>query len=147
MSNYNPTEKVNEVYLREHKEREKKLKVRRKNEALPPLTPIQDAALVDSQITFACYRGIKFLWANQGSRTDVISPQCAIGNLSDTFIGFEKRNTCLLDKIGLRVVCERQKDMNRYGMKTVIGIWWLTIADQAMWEEAQERANNKRSAA
>ena len=141
------TNAVNDAYLDDLARIDNELKEQRKANKLPPLTSIQDKVLQQCGVSFGCYRALKFLFSNQGARTDTISAQCAVGNVSDTFIGLRKRHTSLLNSIGLSVSCKNVKAMNRFGRKTTIGTWWLEIADQAKWETAQERAEEHKQAA
>jgi hypothetical protein len=138
---------VNDAYLDDLARIDNELKEQRKANKLPPLTRGQDEVLQQCGVSFGCYRALKFLFSNQGARTDIISAQCAVGNVSDTFIGLRKRHTSLLDNIGLSVSCKNVKAMNRFGRKTTIGTWWLEIADQAKWETAQVRAKESKQAA
>ena len=141
------TNSVNKTYLEELAKIDKDLRDQRKAKQLPTLTNTQDSALQFSGISFSCYRCVRFLFANQGARTDLISSQCAVGNVSDTFIGFKKRHTKQLERIGLSVTCENVKAMNRFGKKTTIGTWWLEVADPDKWEEAQKAVAENQQAA
>jgi hypothetical protein len=105
---------------------------------LPDLSPEQDNVLANN-LSFSCYRVARFLFSKQGERTDVISPSCAVSNVSDTVIGFEKAQTAALDRIGLAIHCELVPARNRYGSKSVIGSWWITISNQQKWFEAEQR--------
>ena len=87
-----------------------------------------------------CTRGVEFLFANQGARTDTISASCAIGNVSDCFIGLRGANTDKLEAIGLSIECMKISAKNRFNRKTCIGTWWLKIADSELWEKAQAAA-------
>jgi hypothetical protein len=106
---------------------------------LPDLSPGQDNVLANN-LSFSCYRVARFLFSKQGERTDVISPSCAVSNVSDTVIGFDKAQTAALDRIGLTIHCELIPAKNRYGSKCVIGSWWLTVTDQQKWQEAELKA-------
>lgn len=141
------TNAVNDAYLDDLARIDNELKEQRKANKLPSLTRDQDEVLQQCGVSFGCYRALKFLFSNQGARTDTISAQCAVGNVSDAFIGLRKRHTSLLDNIGLSVSCKNVKAMNRFGRKTTIGTWWLKIENQAKWEAAQERAQESKQAA
>jgi hypothetical protein len=107
--------------------------------ALPKLTQEQDSVLANN-LSFSCYRVAKFIFNNQGERTDTVSPICAVANVSDTVIGFEKSQTAALDSIGLRITCQIIPAKNRYGSKGVIGTWWLEVADAQKWQARELKA-------
>ena len=115
------------------------LKQKRLDKALSPITQLQRTTLNYAGLPPSCNRGIEYLFSNQGSRTDHISAACAIGNVSDAFIGLEGANTQRLSLIGLAVQCQRITAKNRYNRRTCIGIWWLSIIDADLWKQAQNR--------
>ena len=104
--------------------------------ALPKLNQEQDNALA-TNLSPACYRVSRVIFSNQGLRTDTINQKCAVGNLSDAVIGFEKIQTAILDSIGLRITCEVVSARNRFGQKCSIGTWWIAITDHEKWLEAE----------
>jgi hypothetical protein len=103
---------------------------------LPKLNQEQDTALANN-LSPACYRVARFIFSHQGQRTDTINQECAVGNLSDAVIGFEKTQTAMLDSIGLRITCEVVSARNRFGQKCAIGTWWLAITNHKKWLEAE----------
>jgi hypothetical protein len=115
-----------------------KLKIKRVALALPALTPEQESVLANN-LSFGCFRVAKLLFRNQGVRTDIINQQCGVANVSDTVKGTEKAQTARLDRIGLTIHCELVPAKNRYGSKSVIGCWWVTISNQQKWFEAEQR--------
>jgi hypothetical protein len=115
-----------------------KLAAKRIDLALPKLTQEQDSVLANN-LSFGCYRIAKFLFSNQGERTDIINRQCAVANVSDTVKGTDRSQTAALDRIGLAIDCELIRAKNRYGSKSVIGTLWLTVTDQKKWQEAEQR--------
>ena len=106
----------------------------------PSITPTQRAALYHSGLSDSCCRGVLFLFENQGARTDVISANCAVGNVSDCFIGLKGSNTQKLGNLGLEVKCDKVIAKNRFNRKTHIGTWWLKVVDEHKWCKAQEVA-------
>ena len=110
------------------------------NEQLPPLNQTQKTALYHRGLSDSCTRGVEFLFSNQGARTDIISASCAIGNVSDCFIGLRGANTEKLEAIGLAVECMKISAKNRFNRKTCIGTWWLKVIDSELWEKAQAAA-------
>jgi hypothetical protein len=129
---------VDEGYEAKLKKSDDELKIKRIALALPALTPEQDSVLA-SHLSFGCYRVAKFLFSKQGERTDTINQQCGVANVSDTVKGTEKAQTAALDRIGLTITCELIPAKNRYGSKSVIGTWWITISNQQKWFEAEQR--------
>lgn len=97
--------------------------------ALPPLQADQLERL-ENNLPDNAARLINFLFDdNQGARTDAIRSACSIGNVSDCAI----RQREHLKSLGLSLRCQEVRSLNRYGQKTVIGLWWLTIADPEKW--------------
>jgi len=115
------------------------LKQKRLDKALSPITQLQKTTLNYAGLPPSCNRGIEYLFNEQGSRTDHIAASCAIGNVSDAFIGLEGANTQRLSLIGLKVDCQRVSAKNRFNRRTCIGIWWLSIIDADLWKQAQNR--------
>ena len=109
---------------------------------LPSVTPIQRAALYHSGLSDSCCRAVLFLFDNQGARTDTISANCAVGNVSDCFIGLKGSNTQKLNNLGLEVECDKVIAMNRFNRKTHIGTWWLKVIDEHKWHKAQAVASD-----
>jgi len=132
---------VDEQYELKLKQTKAELAVKRDNFKLPPLTQNQDRALANN-LSFACYRVAKFIFNNQGERTDTIAPTCAVANVSDTVIGFEKSQTAALASIGLKIECQKVAAKNRYGSKGTIGVWWLSITDHEKWLNAEMKVSN-----
>jgi hypothetical protein len=127
---------VDEQYEAKLKKVNDELAAKRIDLALPKLTQEQDNVLANN-LSFSSYRVAKFIFNNQGERTDRISPTCAVANVSDTVIGFGKSQTVALDSIGLRITCQVIPTKNRYGSKGVIGVWWMTVADAQKWKNAE----------
>ena len=95
---------------------------------LPPLTDLQRQKL--SRISgYAAYRLVNFLIANQGTRTDKVSPAIAIQNVPD--VAMKMRPQLL--RLGLDVECLMLKTKNRYGNDVAIGTWWLRVIDFTKW--------------
>jgi hypothetical protein len=108
--------------------------------ALPPLTKSQ-LERIENDLPVAAVRLINFLFDDhQGARTDAIRSACSIGNISDCAI----RQREHLKALGLSLRCQEVRSLNKYGQKTVIGIWWLTIIDPGLWGSAHldEAAND-----
>jgi hypothetical protein len=129
---------VDENYETKLKKSNDKLKIKRIALELPPLTPEQDSVLANN-LSFGCYRVVKFLFREQGKRTDVINRHCGVANVSDTVKGTEKAQTTALAKIGLTITCQITPAKNRFGSKGIIGVWWITISNQQKWFEAEQR--------
>jgi hypothetical protein len=130
---------VDEKYNTKLKKVNDQLVAKRIDLALPKLTQKQDEVLANN-LAFSCYRVAKFIYNNQGERTDNISQRCAVGNLSDAAIGFEKSQTSALARIGLTITCQIIPAKNRFGSKGVIGIWWMTVTDAQKWKNAELKA-------
>jgi hypothetical protein len=97
--------------------------------ALPPLQAGQLERL-QKHLPGNAVRLINFIFEDhQGARTDAIRSACSIGNVSDCAI----RQREHLKALGLSLRCQEVRSLNRYGQKTVIGLWWLTIADPEKW--------------
>jgi hypothetical protein len=129
---------VDEQYEAKLKKVNDELAAKRIALTLPDRSQEQDNVLANN-LSFSCYRVARFLFSHQGERTDTISQRCAVGNLSDVVIGFEKSQTAALARIGLTITCQIIPAKNRFGSKGVIGVWWLTITDQQKWLEAEQR--------
>jgi hypothetical protein len=127
---------VDEQYEAKLKKVNDELAAKRIALTLPNLNPEQDNVLANN-LSFSCYRVARFLFSHQGERTDTIGQRCAVGNLSDVVIGFEKSQTAALAKIGLTITCQIISAKNRFGSKGVIGMWWLTVTDQQKWQDAE----------
>ena len=130
---------VNQQYEQLLVNQNEALQQKRLDNALPPLTQLQKTTLNYAALSPSCTRAIEYLFNEQGSRTDHISAACAIGNVSDSFIGLEGANTQRLSLIGLQVDCQRVSAKNRFNRRTCIGIWWLSIIDADLWKQAQNR--------
>jgi hypothetical protein len=100
---------------------------------LPPLHAEQVERLRES-LPPNGFRFITYLFNgnNNGARTDHIASSCAIGNASDCAAHARNR----LKAMGLSLRCQQIKSLNRYGQKTTIGLWWLTIVDADLWGSA-----------
>ena len=125
---------VDERYEDKLKKVNAELIKKRRASALPALTPAQEKVLADN-LSFGCCRVAKFLFSQQGERTDTIKKSCAVTNVSDAVIGFEKSQTAALARIGLSITCEKIPARNLYGNKCVIGTWFLSIDDPQKWIE------------
>lgn len=64
-------------------------------------------------------RLILALLKQQGSRSDVLSATCAIGNISDTWS--KPKRLILLDLLNLKISCKLFKACNRFGSLTTMG--------------------------
>jgi len=97
--------------------------------ALPPLQADQ-AERLQKQLPQNGSRLMQFLFDDhQGARTDAIRSACSIGNVSDCAI----RARDGLQTLGLSLRCKEVRSLNKYGQKTVIGLWWLSIVDPEKW--------------
>jgi hypothetical protein len=130
---------VDDNYETKLKKSNQALKIKRVALALPALTPEQDSVLANN-LSFGSYRVAKFLFSNQGQRTDAINQQCGVANVSDITKGTKKSQTMALARIGLTITCETVLAKNRYGSKGTIGTWWLEIANEQKWLEAELKA-------
>lgn len=95
---------------------------------LPPITNAQRKRLATLD-GYAAYRMCDYLLANQGARTDEISPAIAIRNPPDVAMTMRAQ----LNSFGLNIDCELMKTKNRYGKNIRIGVWFLTVIDFAKW--------------
>ena len=86
---------------------------------LPPVTTEQIELVQAAKIPSSLKRLILFLFDNQGSRTDTIAADCALGNVSDVHTPPNRITT--LRSLGLRIDCITLKACNRFGEFTVIG--------------------------
>jgi hypothetical protein len=140
MIHINTSNEVSNSYALELQQKnERNLKLKKKHQ-FAPLTQIQRTALYHRGLSNSCTRAIEFLFNNQGARTDNISASCAIGNVSDCFIGLRGANREKLAELGLAVECIKISAKNRYNRRTSIGTWWLEVADTELWEVAQLNA-------
>ena len=109
--------------------------------ALPPLQ-VDQLERLENNLPQNGVRLIQFLFDDhQGARTDAIRSACSIGNVSDCAIR-QREN---LKALGLSLRCQEVRSLNKYGQKTVIGLWWLSIIDPAKWgsfHAAPEAAND-----
>ena len=80
-----------------------------------------------SNASAALARLIAYLLDNPGARTDHISRDCAIGNVSDT----HKKAPALLKlgRLGLAIHCKTLPACNRFGVPTTIGHLFVTTTD------------------
>jgi hypothetical protein len=95
---------------------------------LPPITNQQRKRLATLD-GYAAYRMCDYLLANQGARTDEISPAIAIRNPPDTAMKMRAQ----INSFGLDIDCQLMKTKNRYGKDIRIGVWFLTVIDFAKW--------------
>lgn len=101
----------------------------RKVLALPRMTDRQEVRL-QTTVTFSAYRMVRYLFnGHQGARTDTIAAAVAIGNVPDVVM----KNQGRLAVLGLNIRCEEVPSINRYGSRTVIGRWWVSIVDPEKW--------------
>lgn len=141
MFTHNKTASIDATYRAALSEQNQNLAAERIEKQLPPLTPVQRAALYRSGISESCCRIVVFLFGeHQGARTDLISSACAVGNVSDAVIGLKKANTRKLAEIGIEVTCTKVIAKNRFNKKTQIGTWWVSIFDDDLWLQAQQEA-------
>lgn len=136
------TNLVDENFRKKLSEQSIAHKQKKAESSLAPITPAQRAALYHSGLSDSCCRAVLFLFDNQGARTDTISANCAIGNVSDCFIGPKGSNTQKLNNLGLEVECDKVIAMNRFNRKTHIGTWWLKVIDEQKWHKAQAVASD-----
>jgi hypothetical protein len=104
--------------------------------SLPPLSAEQ-AERLKSHLPASTERLVAFLFeCCQGARTDTIASSCAIGNVSDAATSIRARVRDRLKSLGLAIHCQEIRGYNRFGHKTVIGTWFLTIVDPDLWGSA-----------
>ncbi|MBB1489655.1 hypothetical protein [Oceanospirillum sediminis] len=84
-------------------------------------------SVVASDASDALARLLAYLLDNPGARTDHISRDCAIGNVSDTHR--KKRALLVLDRLGLAVKCRELPACNRFGGLGTIGHLFIITVD------------------
>jgi hypothetical protein len=100
---------------------------------LPPATEEQKLLVYQANIPHSLQRLIIHLFDNQGSRTDTIAQECALGNVSDCHT--PKSRIATLHKLGLRIDCHQLKACNRFGEFTTIGHLFIQpLPDNKLWK-------------
>lgn len=118
---------INPELAKELQELERIIKSEAKRLELKPFTAEQDRRIAST--SFCAYRLVNYISKNQGARTDHISRDIAIGNVSDAAI----RANPLLRELGLEIQCKVVKSVNRYNEYTIIGRWFLVVVDCDRW--------------
>mgnify|MGYP000645731329 CR=1 FL=1 len=99
---------------------------------IPPVTQEQIQKVQDAKLPKALKRLVFFLFENQGARSDVISANCAIGNVSD--VHTPDKRVAMLEALGLKIECKTLKACNRYGEFTIIGHLFIQpLPDNELW--------------
>jgi len=95
---------------------------------IPPLTNTQIMRLTQ-RTGYPCFRLVTYLQRNQGQRTDAVSRDIAIANVSDVVMK-ERQG---LHSMGLDIECKMLSAVNRYNVPIRIGTWWLSVIDPVKW--------------
>lgn len=124
------TRDVSDKFAQKVQKARAELEAKRRTNQFPPITPEQHLRL-GLTLTAAQYRLVRRLMDSNGVRTDELTRNCAICNISDT----ARKANFELERMGLRLACQVIPDVNRYGHMTQIGVWWLSVVDAGKWSE------------